>query len=290
VFKFLKALFSVRKKKVTVILVQENKPAEPDTFSFIPKRMFHVGIYITLLTCAVIFVTLSVTPLGYLLYDREDAEIRQMALDLALRINVLSDSLRVRDAHLQTIQSVLRKEADTTFQTASYESLFEEYSGFLEKEEVQTSEAIQLDLESIRNVDSKQIIYSGKFSNTPEFPAPAPLNGILTQKFDVSTKHYGIDIAASKGSIVRALADGVVISAEWSINYGNTIQIQHGDGYISIIKHCSSLLKKEGDVVLRGDGIGVLGLSGVINTGPHVHIELWRNGVALDPELYLITN
>jgi murein DD-endopeptidase MepM/ murein hydrolase activator NlpD len=89
---------------------------------------------------------------------------------------------------------------------------------------------------------------------------------------------------------VRALADGVVISAEWSINYGNTIQIQHGDGYISIIKHCSSLLKKEGDVVLRGDGIGVLGLSGVINTGPHVHIELWRNGVALDPELYLITN
>jgi len=145
-------------------------------------------------------------------------------------------------------------------------------------------------IDRVNLIESDKIIYSEKFSSVPVFPAPAPVLGTLTQKFDAKKKHFGIDIASSKGSLVKSIADGVVITADWSINYGNTIEIQHGDGYITVIKHCSSLLKKEGDVVLKGDAIGVLGMSGVINTGPHTHIEIWRNGIALDPEPYLLLN
>lgn len=295
-FKFLRVLFGVRKKKVTLILVQENKPAEPESFSFYPKKMFQLNFYIAFLAVVMVFLVLSITPLGSVLFDREDAELRSKAIELKQKLNYLSDSLKNRDILLKSIQGVIRNDIDTLFQTTSYESLVHDYLG-TDPESIMNGSTNQNaaieytapNLDAIKKIDIDKIIYSGKFTSKPLFPALFPVNGTLSQKFDSEKKHYGIDIAASKGSIVRSLADGVVISADWSINYGNTIQIQHGDGYISIIKHCSSLLKKEGDVVLRGDGIGVLGFSGVINSGPHIHVELWRDGVALDPELYLIT-
>lgn len=286
-FKFLSVLFSVRKKKVTVILVQENKPAEPESFSFYPKRLFQLNLYIILLTLALVFVLLTITPMGATLFDKEDAELRAMAVDLSNKISFLSDSLKKRDVQLKSIQEIIRAESDTVFQTIAYESLIQDYIGTDAYEA--SYEVKNPEIEIAQTINADKIIYTGKFSSKPVFPAPSPLVGTLSQKFAPEKKHFGIDIAASKGTIARSISDGVVVSADWSINYGNTIQIQHGDGYISIIKHFSSLLKKEGDIVLKGDGIGVLGLSGVINSGPHIHIELWHNGVALDPELYLIT-
>jgi murein DD-endopeptidase MepM/ murein hydrolase activator NlpD len=288
-FKFLRVLFGVRNKKITIILVQENKPAEPESFSFFSKRLFQLMMYIIIVCFAIGYTVLAVTPLGYTLFDREDAEIRRLAQDLSNRMDYLSDSLKKRDRFLRTIQDVLLSESDTTFVISDYETKFREYMDESDQEE--NSSKIDLtQLERVNQIEPDKIIYSEKFSSVPIFPAPAPVIGTLTQRFDSKKRHFGIDIASSKGSIVRSIADGVVITADWSINYGNTIQIQHGDGYITIIKHCSSLLKKEGDVVLKGDAIGVLGMSGVINTGPHTHIEIWRNGIALDPEPYLLLN
>ncbi|NCP84357.1 MAG: M23 family metallopeptidase [Bacteroidetes bacterium] len=289
-FKFLKVLFGVRNKKITLILVQENKPAEPESFSFFSKRLFQLMVYIIVFFVVMGYTILAITPLGYTLFDREDAEIRRVTKDLSTRMEILSDSLKKRDKLLRTIQDVLISESDTTFHVSDYETKFREYLDETDFEESSNKAINGNHLDRVNLIEADKIIYSEKFSSIPVFPAPAPVLGTLTQKFNAKKKHFGIDIASSKGSLVKSIADGVVITADWSINYGNTIQIQHGDGYITIIKHCSSLLKKEGDVVLKGDAIGVLGMSGVINTGPHTHIEIWRNGIALDPEPYLLLN
>lgn len=286
-FKFLKILFNSRKKKVTVILVQENKPAEPDTFSFFPSQLVNTWLITIFIAIAFFFIFLSVTPIGQIAFFKEDEELKAFAQDLSKRLVQLSDSLKHRDDQIRTIQSVLREESDTTFSIESMQYLMDEYNVIDERTIDYTSEPFQYSDGQV--IDAGRIIFSGTFSESPEFPSPRPLSGTLTQKFNIDEKHFGIDIASANGSIVRSIADGVVISAYWTINYGNTIQIQHGDGYISIFKHCSSLLKKEGDIVLKGDGIGVIGLSGMINTGPHVHVELWKDGIALDPELYLMT-
>lgn len=286
-FKFLSHLFQVGNKKITLIMVQENRPAEPESFSFKPRNLFQVFAIGVLVSIALFFAFLALTPAGYLLFDREDTELRTMANNLNQRMVQISDSLKKRDKFIKSMQYVLMSQKDTTYAVNDYPSS-SEFTDYESDSEI-TNEFIGTEfLERIKTIEPDKIIYSDRFATAPKFPAPTPLDGIITQRFDPQKKHFGIDIASSKGNVVRSIADGVVVSADWSINYGNTIQIQHGDGYISIIKHCSSLLKKEGDVVLKGDAIGVLGLSGVINSGPHTHIELWRNGIALDPEQYLL--
>ena len=63
--------------------------------------------------------------------------------------------------------------------------------------------------------------------------------------------------------------------------------VQHGNGLISVYKHNSALLKKQGDVVQAGEAIAIIGNSGELTTGPHLHFELWHEGKAVDPELFM---
>ena len=79
-------------------------------------------------------------------------------------------------------------------------------------------------------------------------------------------------------------------TADWTLETGHVIAIQHKNNLISAYKHCSVLLKKQGDLAKAGDPIAISGESGELVTGPHLHFELWYNGSAIDPEEYIIFN
>ena len=81
--------------------------------------------------------------------------------------------------------------------------------------------------------------------------------------------------------------DGMVIFAEWSAQTGNVIIIQHSNNLVSIYKHNSVLFKKIGTFVSRGDVIALVGNSGELSTGPHLHFELWADGSPVDPEDFI---
>ena len=99
--------------------------------------------------------------------------------------------------------------------------------------------------------------------------------------------HPFIDITAPAGSVVKAVLDGTVISSGWSSDTGHTIQLQHTDDIISIYKHNEKLLKKTGDKVKAGTAIALVGNSGDLSTGTHLHFELWHKGEAIDPLKYI---
>ena len=96
-----------------------------------------------------------------------------------------------------------------------------------------------------------------------------------------------IDITAPAGSVVKATLDGTVIFAGWSDDSGHTIQIQHDGDIVSIYKHNEKLLKKAGDKVTAGSPIALVGNSGELTTGDHLHFELWHKGEAVDPTRYI---
>lgn len=98
--------------------------------------------------------------------------------------------------------------------------------------------------------------------------------------------HEGVDIAAKLGSPIRAMADGVVSLAGEKAQYGRTVEITHAQGLITRYAHTLSLLVKVGDKVSRGDAIALVGSSGR-STGPHVHVEVLRDGRAVNPAGYL---
>ncbi len=127
------------------------------------------------------------------------------------------------------------------------------------------------------------------------YPTAWPADGWITSHYGfrisplpgARTFHTGVDIAAAYGTPIRAAADGVVISASHREAYGYTVEIDHGFGIGTLYAHCSRLLVAEGDLVERGEIIARMGSTGRA-TGPHLHYEVLRDGVQVNPEDYLL--
>jgi murein DD-endopeptidase MepM/ murein hydrolase activator NlpD len=122
-------------------------------------------------------------------------------------------------------------------------------------------------------------------SNLKLFP---PLLGIVSASFDPLKGHYGTDIVAKEKESIKTILNGTVIMADWTVETGYVIAIQHEHDLVSIYKHNSVLLKKVGTFVKTGEAIAIIGNSGEQTTGPHLHFELWRNGVPVNPESYIV--
>ena len=133
------------------------------------------------------------------------------------------------------------------------------------------------------DIDTKNQAIGG-ISQIHFFP---PVKGLVTNSFNSLADHYGTDIVAASNEVVKATLEGTVIMATWTLETGWVIQIQHKNNLISIYKHNAELLKRVGDFVEVGEAIAIIGNSGELTTGPHLHFELWYLGIPLDPEDYI---
>ncbi len=114
-----------------------------------------------------------------------------------------------------------------------------------------------------------------------------PVNGIVSAKYNRRQSHLGVDILAEEGTAIKSTLEGIVVFSEWTVETGNVIMIQHTGNLLSIYKHNSVLLKKQGDFVRAGDPIAIIGNSGELTTGPHLHFELWFENSPINPEDYI---
>jgi len=115
-----------------------------------------------------------------------------------------------------------------------------------------------------------------------------PVQGFVTNKFLPEKGHMGIDFSVKTGTPVYASSGGQIIFADFTTDYGYVLIINHSDNYLTIYKHCSSLVKKEREYVRQGETIALSGNSGIKSYGPHLHFEIWKNGKPIDPEKILI--
>lgn len=99
--------------------------------------------------------------------------------------------------------------------------------------------------------------------------------------------HNGIDIVNDVGTKIYATGNGKVSFVGWRTGLGNIVEIDHGFGYVTVYGHLSRQLVKKGDTIERGDLIALMGNSGELTTGPHLHYEIWHNGIALDPRNFI---
>ncbi|MFH5831097.1 M23 family metallopeptidase [Halalkalibaculum sp. DA3122] len=281
---FIKKLFQFRKKALTVILLDDDEPESSNSFEFRPTKLF--GLYylsLALFSVILIFFVMF-TPLGSLIHDKQDEELRSSVIEISKRISSLQDSLRARDRQLREIQQVLAEGEDTTFNIeGSIPSTVSRNEPEMWASSDPSGPAVNSEIFS-----RQEIIFSGLLKQSPSFPAPFPVQGTLTRGFDQATGHFGIDIATSEDAPFQVLADGTVINYYWTMNYGYVVHVQHENGIVSIFKHVSSLSKEVGDIVLKGDILGTVGNVGTLSTGPHLHIEIWKNGVPQNPMIYLV--
>tara|TARA_B100000809_G_scaffold4361_1_gene4616 strand:- start:37053 stop:38510 length:1458 start_codon:yes stop_codon:yes gene_type:complete len=111
----------------------------------------------------------------------------------------------------------------------------------------------------------------------------APVKGIITEGYSVKDKHFAVDIAVTKGTAVKSIADGTIIFAEWTAQTGYVIIIEHANKYLSVYKHNETLYRDQGDLVKSGEVISIAGSSGEYSTGPHLHFEMWNQGYSVNP-------
>ena len=118
-----------------------------------------------------------------------------------------------------------------------------------------------------------------------------PVSGTITSRFGGmesirSSGHTGLDIAAPKGTAIKAAASGTVTFSGYSGGYGNVVKISHGNGIMTYYAHCSQLYVTKGQTVSAGDVIAAVGSTGN-STGNHLHFEVVKDGVSLNPQNYL---
>jgi len=111
--------------------------------------------------------------------------------------------------------------------------------------------------------------------------------GMRTDPFTGKQEHHkGMDFAGRDGSDIVAVASGVITWAGKRYGYGNLVEVNHGNGYVTRYGHCKELSVSVGDTVKKGQLIAAMGSTGR-STGPHVHFEVWRNGRPVNPERYI---
>lgn len=114
-----------------------------------------------------------------------------------------------------------------------------------------------------------------------------PLKGTITNRFDPVQKHFGVDIVSKSNEAIKATLEGTVVYADWTPDKGYVIGIQHAGNFFSVYKHNSVLLKREGDFVRAGEPVAIIGESGELSSGPHLHFELWFNTAPVNPEEFI---
>ena len=269
------------KYKLSVI----NETSYEEVFNF---RLSQLHVLTALSVLAVILVVLTIlliafTDLREFIPGYPDGNMRQMIAQNALRVDSLENELLKRDRFFKSIRLVLNG-GDTT----SLERSREDKASYRHDTiRVQISEQENEFRAAIEERERFNLSLGMKEQNHDYYHFFPPVEGIVTQSFDEKKRHYGTDIVAKANAKVAAVLDGVVIFTDWTVKTGYVIQVQHTNDLISVYKHNSILLKKQGDYVRAGEVLGVVGNTGEESSGPHLHFELWRAGNPLNPENFI---
>ena len=269
------------KYKLSVI----NETSYEEVFNF---RLSQLHVLTALSVLAVILVVLTIlliafTDLREFIPGYPDGNMRLMIAQNALRVDSLENELLKRDRFFKSIRLVLNG-GDTTSLERSREDTARYRNDTIR---FQISEQENEFRAAIEERERFNLSLGMKEQNHDYYHFFPPVEGIVTQSFDEKKRHYGTDIVAKANAKVAAVLDGVVIFTDWTVKTGYVIQVQHTNDLISVYKHNSILLKKQGDYVRAGEVLGVVGNTGEESSGPHLHFELWRAGNPLNPENFI---
>ncbi len=258
------------------------------------KQLFSVrfnrtGFFVTLVSSiviiiAAIFSIIAFTPVKTFIPGYPDARTKRAVIQNAMKVDSLENVIYRWELYSENLRRVIEGEdpinidslisaRQTQIELAKDPEYLKRQDSLLRKE-VKEEEMFDITSRSTRKLPIEGMLFF------------TPVKGVISQGYD-PVSHPFVDITAPAGSLISAIADGTVIYDGWSDDTGYTIHIQHSNDIISIYKHNDKLLKKAGDKVKAGTPIALMGNTGSLSTGPHLHFELWHNGENLDPTQYI---
>ena len=279
-------------KKYRLIITNDQTFEEKFSFSISRVNATILFVSLTIITFFITFLLILFTPLKEYIPGHES----QTSLREIYRLNNRVDSLlldqKQKNLYLENIRRILNNEdtiRDFPIDTAvgqNYDTIQLRSSNedSLFRAEFENEQMFNLYFNEGKPVSP----VGGKAPTIRDVNFFTPLAGVITSHFDITNSHYGVDVASTNNEAIKATLSGIVVLSGWTIKTGNILVIQHPANIVSVYKHCSALLVKEGDPVNAGDPIAIAGESGEQQTGPHLHFELWYNSTPVNPEKYIL--
>ncbi len=259
-----------------------------EKFSLILTRT-NVWVFLSVVVFALMFLTTAAiiyTPLKYYIPGFGDYNYRSQILQLRFQTDSIENAMAGREAWLQNVIDVANGKIDTTRPAKQ--------SGTIDKNALNLNE-VKPEEKELRNEveEDENFSLTTKRNNAAVDEIKSmhlikPVEGYVTEAYNPQKQHFGLDIAAKTDEPVKSVLDGKVIAADYTLESGYVISVQHANNLVSQYKHNSRLLKKAGTVVKAGEVIAVVGSTGETSSGPHLHFELWHEGKSLNPEDYVV--
>lgn len=280
--KIRKTLSNWLSERYLLIVRNEENFAEKSSISFTYAKLIlsSVFLFLVFLTGALF---LSETILAQWFDPRHDQiENRRKLFELTLKLDSLEEEVGKKDLFISTFKNIVAGNADST--------------AFLwDRPEAQVLN-VNFDVKEIAPIDSQfrsefeseelnMLAYNtAETSELTELFFFTPISGYVSRKYNMQEEHYGVDVVAKNNEPIMCVANGTVILSSWTQDSGNVIAVQHAENLLSVYKHNSELMKKVGNFVLGGEVIAIIGNTGDLTDGPHLHFELWYNGNPVNPE------
>ena len=258
-------------------------------YNLTPLNIYIAIATVLLLTAVAIFLLIAFTPLRAYIPGYGSVDDQQEVAEMETTMEQMATQLESQTQYIENLRRVMHGEVTTADDVTPVESLVDT-TDFTPTpvSEAEAQLRRELNLDRVGAVGQEAATGAAGEERSASVPLAqmtlvAPVNGEISAGFNPAEGHYGVDILAPKNTAIKSVYAGVVFISEFTSANGNVIGVQHENNLITFYKHNSQLLKKVGDRVRAGEAVAIIGDTGELSSGPHLHLELWFEGRVVDP-------
>jgi murein DD-endopeptidase MepM/ murein hydrolase activator NlpD len=268
-------------KKYRLVILNDTTFGESFSLRLTPFGILIGALAITIVMTTLVISLIAFTSLREYIPGYGDIAERKQILELNIKADSLEQALAARQVYLTSVLKAVNEEVETKTNKPKKDT-----TGKFSKLNISPSQKdIQFRTEYEQNKgNASSNLAKLKYTGLGEAVFFTPVNGLITESFDLSQDHFGVDIVTKQDEAIKSTLDGTVIFTGFSAGDGNVVHVQHSNNLISIYKHCSTYLKSVGDRVKSGEAIAIVGNTGEKSHGSHLHFELWFNGSPVNPQ------
>ena len=267
------------KNKYLLVILNDGTFKERIALKITPLLVLSVMLVLGFLMVFSTFLLFSYTPLKEYVPGKTTQETQKDLVIMSSKVDSFAVLFEKRDLYIENLKALLNGGVPVSGKEIKTPDVIEEN---IDLNKSKKDSLFRIIIKEKSNGD-----YISTSSNNAVHFLP-PLVGGFTERYHKEKNHFGVDIVSVEGSLIHSVADGIVVINNWTKETGFVIGVQHSEGFLSFYKHNSKILKDIGDYVKIGEGIAVIGSSGELSSGPHLHFELWKNGESVNPENYIL--
>ncbi len=277
-----------RIKDVYMLTVRNNESLEVvSQFQLTLLNLYILLSSIFVLVAFLVGLLFVFTPIMHYIPGMDQTASKKEVAKLTQKITRLQDEIQANAIYNDAMKRRILGEHEYAGESDDTLRNFTQAELNVQKNEAEKKLTAEVENGQFLDNDSKKTGSDNPPVSLKQMQFTSPVIGETSAGFNRTSQHYGIDIIAPKGTPIKSIANGVVIFSDWSMETGNTILIKHSNDLISVYKHNEKLLKKSGDIVKAGEAIAIIGNTGTLTSGPHLHFELWYRQKPLNPKEYI---